>query len=111
MAHKDKSGYYMKVTLVENGNHTPRRIQRIEWQDQRGQVHFLEGRNLPSDLTILTGKGQEEKHFAKFLGVEVPQDPAWDAYLPTKANLTYVIVGVALVFILDGILTLAMTNY
>lgn len=111
MAHKDKSGYYMKVTLVENGNHTPRRIQRIEWQDQRGQVHFLEGRNLPSDLTILTGKGQEEKHFAKFLGVEVPQDPAWDAYLPTKANLTYVIVGVALVFILDGILTLAMTSY
>jgi hypothetical protein len=108
MAHKDGSGYYMKVVLVENGEVTPRRFQRLEWQDPSGRVHFLEGKDLPADLIISTGTGQREKHVAKFLGVTVPNEPTWEALLPTKANLVYVIFGAALVFILKGLLTLAL---
>jgi len=111
MAHKDESGYYMKLTMVENGEVTVRRIQRMEWQDQFGRVLFVEGKDLFTDLIVHTGKGQKEKHCARFLGVKVPQEPTWEAYLPTKANLTYVIIGVATVFILNGLLTLATTSY
>lgn len=111
MAHRDKSGYYMKLTLVENGGQTARRIQRVEWQETTGQVKSLEGEHLPPDLVVHTGNGQAEKHFATFLGIEVPKEPTWEAYLPTKANLTYVIIGVALVFILNGLLTLATSSY
>jgi hypothetical protein len=107
MAHKDGSNYYMKVALVENGEVTPRRFQRLEWQDHNGRIHFLEGKDLPADLILHTGTGQKEKYFARFLGVKVPKEPTWEALLPTKANLVYVLVGAALVLILNGVLTLA----
>jgi hypothetical protein len=107
MAHRDGSGYYMKLEMFENGEVTSRRIQRLEWQEARGQVFFLEGKDLPTDLIVQTGTGYKENHIAKFLGIKLPKEPTWEALLPTKANLVYVIFGAALVFILEGLLTLA----
>jgi hypothetical protein len=111
MAHKDGSGYYTKVVLIENGEATPRRIQRMEWQGKDGLVHCLEGKYLPADLLLHTGLGVKEKHFARFLGVKTATEPSWLTLLPTKPRLAYAIMGAALVLVLKATLTLAATAF
>ena len=107
MAYKDGDVYYTKVVLVENGDTTVRRIQRLEWQEDDGLVHFLEGKNLPSDFFLRTGKGFKDAHVGRFLGVKTAPGKSLLPGIPTKTDLLYVIIGAALVVILKGVLTLA----
>ena len=106
MAHKDGSGYFTKVVLVENGEAIPRRVHRMEWQDENGVVKCTKGQDLPHDLIIFTGKGFQEEHFARFLGIKTTLPRPWLPLPTAKGDLVYVIVGAALVLILKGVLAL-----
>jgi hypothetical protein len=111
MAHKDGTGYYCKVVLYENGEATPRRIHRMQWQDERGVVNCVTGKELPHDLIIYTGKDSKGEHFAKFLGIKTTPPKPWVSFPMAKADLVYVIIGAALVMILKGLFTLATVPY
>ena len=70
MAHRDGKEYYMMMTLEENGEQTSRRVHRIEWQEKDGVWYYREGKTLPGNLFLKTGKGFKGEHVGKFLGVD-----------------------------------------
>ena len=47
MAQKQGSEQFTLVTIVENGEVKNRRMHRIEWYDQKGNIHVTDGKNLP----------------------------------------------------------------
>ena len=110
MAHKDGNGYYCMVALFENGEMTVRRIQRLEWQGDDGSMHFLEGKVLPNDINLQTGRGFKDNHLGQWLGVKTAPGKSLLPGLPKKSDVLYMVIGAALLVIFKGVLILATTG-
>ena len=54
MAQKQGSEQFTLVTIVENGEVKNRRMHRIEWYDQKGNIHVTDGKNLPDYVRFET---------------------------------------------------------
>ncbi len=54
MAQNQGSELFTMVTIVENGEVKNRHIHRIEWYDRKGNIHVVDGKNLPDYIRFAT---------------------------------------------------------
>jgi len=54
MAQKQGSEYFAATALVHDGVVLNRRFNRIEWYDQLGNIHVIEGKDLPDYIRFET---------------------------------------------------------
>jgi hypothetical protein len=54
MAQTQGNELFSMVTIVENGEVKNRHFHRIEWYDQKGNIHVIDGKNLPDYIRLET---------------------------------------------------------
>lgn len=54
MAQKQGNEQFTMVTIVENGEVKNRHFHRIEWYDRKGNIHVVDGKNLPDYIRFET---------------------------------------------------------
>ena len=111
---KDSGVYYTKWNHVENGNVITRRIHRLEIQGRDGRLYIITGAELPDYIQTCAGVGHKGLHIAQILLPEEATRPTYSLALQpnpwfSKRDLVCVMIGLALVLILKGGITLAAT--
>ena len=109
MALKEGGEQYTAFTFVENGEVKNRRLHRLEFQDRTGNVHILEGKDLPNFLMAHTGTAQKGHHIGTILLEPekarsiIPSRYEW----PTKRDLLHGLAAVVLFMMLQRFVQLA----
>ena len=109
MALKEGGEHYTAFTFVENGEVKNRRLHRIEFQDRKGNVHILEGKDLPNFLMAHTGTAQKGHHIGTILlepekaGSIIPSRYDW----PTNRDVLHGLAAVVLFMMLQHFVHIA----
>lgn len=67
MAIETKEKQFCKVTHIENGRQTTRRIHTMMVQPADGQVQYISGDRLPDSISLYTGTPYTGEHLAEVL--------------------------------------------
>ena len=97
MALKANGQRFCKVVHTENGRTWTRRIHSIMVQAANGQLHYLEGANLPDSMSLYSGVPFSGAHMAEVL--LSPKEAKGTPFLPvakgwlTKRDAFFVMLG------------------
>ena len=65
------------VTIVENGEVKNRRMHRIEWYDQKGSIHVMDGKNLPDYIRFETDYRRIHGNVMKLVAKKKKESRPW----------------------------------
>ena len=96
MALKSAKETYAMFSHVEDGRAMNRRIHRIEIQARDGQMHVIEGKNLPTHIQTRCGAGHKGDHVLEILMRPKSRFEAAVSW-PTNRDLAHAVLGVLFV--------------
>ena len=105
MAQEHGDDVYMTFHLVENGNTVTRRVHFMLVQSAvDGLLRYYEGKLLPDEITLFTGKPHKGRHFAEcFPGSPQPEaswSPPKTECWPTRRDVLHLAIGIGILLAL-----------